>query len=126
MVVGAGREPVGQCAVGAALDLLAEQRFDARTPAEEHLLDEDFGRLGAAQCDDLSDELLDRGVLLRLVLVDADDGLATGIDARLGLRRGLLDPEFRQARFDGFRHAAHLFDFLDMSPGFLGDFGSGY
>ena len=42
-------------------------------------------------------EQIDRGLLPGTVLVDADDRLLAGVDARLRLRRGLLDAQLRQA-----------------------------
>ena len=50
------------------------------------------------------------------VLVDADDHVLAGVDARLLLRRRRLDLELGPARLDGAGHAAHRLDFLDDRP----------
>src|SRR5690606_24915564 len=55
------------------------------------------------------------------VLVDADDGLTSGVDARLGARRGLLDAHLRDARVDGLGHAARGLDLVDVRPRAAGE-----
>ena len=62
-------------------------------------------------------EHVDRRFVDRLVLVDADHRLLAGIDPRLRLGGGFLDPQFRHAGLDRLGHAAERFDFLDMAPG---------
>ena len=62
-------------------------------------------------------EHVDRRFVLRPVLVDADHRLLAGIDARLGLGRGLLDAQLRNAGLDRLGHAAELLDLLDVAPG---------
>ncbi len=66
-------------------------------------------------------EHVDRVFVPRRIFVDADHGLYAGIDARLRLGRGFLDPHFGDAGLDRLGHAAERFDFLDMVPGFLGE-----
>ena len=39
-----------------------------------------------------------------------------GIDPRLCLGRGFLDPQLRHAGLDGLGHAAQRLDFLDVAP----------
>jgi hypothetical protein len=51
---------------------------------------------------------------VRLVLVDADNGLLAGVDARLRLGGRFLDAHFRNAGLDGLGHAAQLFDLGDV------------
>ena len=60
-------------------------------------------------------EQVDLRVPLGAILVHADDRLLAGVDARLRLRRGLLNAQLRQAGFDRLGHAAHLLD-LRMWP----------
>ena len=48
--------------------------------------------------------------------VDADDGLAAGVDAGLRLGRGLLDAQLGDAGLDGRGHPAGLLDLLDVRP----------
>ena len=60
---------------------------------------------------------VDRGFIDRLVLVDADHRLPAGVDPRLRLGGGFLDPQFRHAGLDRLGHAAERLDFLDMAPG---------
>src|SRR3546814_11325088 len=55
------------------------------------------------------------------VLVDADDGLPAGVDARLGTGRRLLDAHLRDAGLDRLGHAAVALDLLDVRPGLLGE-----
>ena len=57
---------------------------------------------------------VDLGVARDLVLVDADDRLASGVDARLRPGGGLLDAHLRYASGDGLGHAAERFDFADV------------
>ena len=66
-------------------------------------------------------ENIDRGLVDRLVFVDADHGLLAGIDPRLRLGGSFLDPQLGNAGLDRLRHAAELFDFLDMTPGLGGE-----
>ena len=54
-----------------------------------------------------------------LVLVDADDGLFTAVDACLALYRRFFDTHLRKAAFHRPRHAAHFLDFVDQSACFL-------
>ncbi len=54
--------------------------------------------------------------VVETVLVDADDGLASGVDAGLCARRGFFDAELGKSGFDSFCHTAELFDFLDVFP----------
>ena len=63
---------------------------------------------------DLED--VDRILVVESVLVDTDDGLATGVDTRLCARSGSLDTELGQSGFDSLGHAAELFDLLDVLP----------
>ena len=51
-----------------------------------------------------------------LETVDPDHRLIARINARLCFGCGFLDTQFRDARLDGFCHAAELFDFLHMLP----------
>ena len=62
-------------------------------------------------------EHVDRRFVDRLVFVDADHRLPAGVDPRLRLGGGFLDPQFRHAGLDRLRHAAEFFDLLDMAPG---------
>ena len=68
---------------------------------------------------DLED--LDLLVLFHDVLVDADDGLAAGVDTRLGAGRGLLDAQLGDALPDGLGHAAGLLDLEEMQAGLVGE-----
>src|SRR4029078_7512140 len=63
---------------------------------------------------DLED--VDLGVSAVDIFVDADDRLLTRVDARLGAGRRLFDAQFRDAGFDGLRHAPHGLDLLNMAP----------
>ena len=64
---------------------------------------------------------VDRRLVDRLVLVDADHRLLAGVDPGLRLGGGFLDPQFRHAGLDRLRHAAELLDLLDMAPGLGGE-----
>ena len=63
---------------------------------------------------DLQD--IDGLLALGLELVDADDGLASAVNARLRLGGGLLDAQLGNARIDGLGHAAEALDLQDMRP----------
>ena len=54
------------------------------------------------------------------VTVNANDYLLSAVDPGLSARGSLLDLQLRQAGIDGFRHAAKLFDFLDVLPSLSG------
>ena len=60
---------------------------------------------------------VERVVVGRPVLVDADDRLAAGVDAGLRAGGGLLDAQLGQPGVDGLGHAAGLLDLLDVPPG---------
>ena len=62
-------------------------------------------------------ENVDRFFVARPEFVDPDHRLRAGIDARLRACRRLFDAQFWQTGFDGARHAAELFDFLNVRPG---------
>ena len=63
------------------------------------------------------------GVFLRqAVFVHAYDDFAAGVDVGLLACGRLLDAHLWNTRFDGFRHAAEAFDFLDVFPCLVGDF----
>ena len=68
---------------------------------------------------DLED--LQIGVLVDLVLVDADHRLLAGVDAGLGAGGGLLDPQFGDPLADGLGHAPVRGHLGDMRPGPLGE-----
>ena len=57
---------------------------------------------------------LDLGLVGDLELVDADDGLRAGVDARLRAGRGLLDAHLGNAGGDRLGHAAQLLDLGDV------------
>ena len=57
---------------------------------------------------------LDLGLVGDAVLVDADDGLRAGVDARLRARGGLLDAHLGNAGGDRLGHAAQLLDLGDV------------
>ena len=57
---------------------------------------------------------LDLGLVGHLELVDADDGLGAGVDARLGARGGLLDAHLGHAGGDRLGHAAQLLHLGDV------------
>ena len=57
---------------------------------------------------------LDLGLVGHLELVDADDGLGAGVDARLGARGRLLDAHLGDAGGDRLGHAAQLLDLGDV------------
>ena len=59
----------------------------------------------------------------RRVDVDADHGLAAGIDARLRTRRRLFNAALRHAALDRLRHPAEAFDLVDMALRPRGQFG---
>ena len=68
-------------------------------------------------------EHVDRLFICRAIFVHADDRLRAAIDAALSLRGGLLDAQLRNAGLDRLGHAAELFDFLNVAPGLLREFG---
>ncbi len=53
------------------------------------------------------------------VAVHAHDDVFAGVDAGLLAGGRFLDAHFRQARFNGLRHAAQALHFLDQRPGFF-------
>ena len=68
---------------------------------------------------DLED--VDGILVVETVLVDADDGLASRVDACLGTGGCLLDTHLGQTGLDGLGHAAQFLDFLDVLPGAVGN-----
>src|SRR5262249_25360584 len=90
------------------------ERVECRTPAAfvtclADLLQARDLLLAHARVVDV-EQLRRLGVLLGLVLVDADDDLLAAIDARLTLGRRLLDAQLRHAGLDGLGHAAERLD----------------
>ncbi|OQB97069.1 MAG: hypothetical protein BWX86_00461 [Verrucomicrobia bacterium ADurb.Bin122] len=75
-------------------------------------------RLAHSGVVDLED--VEGGFLFEAVLVEADDGLLTGVDLGLAAGGGFLDAELRDAGLDGLGHAAHFLDFVEVGAG-LGD-----
>ncbi len=58
-------------------------------------------------------EHIDRRFVGQLEFVDADDHILAPVHARLPARRRFFNAQLRDAGFDSFGHAAHLFHFVD-------------
>ena len=105
----------GLCTVGQRVQRRLHRRGVAGGAHTLQALD-----LRVAHLDVVDVEELDRVLGLRLVLVDADDHVTAGVDARLLLGGAGLDLQLGPAGVDGAGHAAHGFDLLDDRPGLVG------
>jgi len=57
----------------------------------------------------------------KAIFIDAHDHVGVAVDLGLTPGRGFFDAHFGQPGLDGFGHAAQLFHFHDVVPGFLHD-----
>ncbi len=60
--------------------------------------------------------------MVETIFVDADDGLATRVNASLSACGCFFDAEFGKTGFDSLGHAAEFLNLLDMLPCALSDF----
>ena len=58
---------------------------------------------------------INRVFIFELEFIDADHGLTTAINGRLGARGGFFNPHFRNTLLNRCRHAAEFFNFLNMA-----------